>query len=508
APHGRIALGILLFQDLMLAPILATTPLLAGVDAGTPLEVAIRFGASAAVLAGVFVAARFLVPPFLGRLIGVRLHDIFLLAAVATCLGLALLTAELGFSAALGAFLAGVLLAESDYSHQVAAEMAPFRDVFTNFFFVSVGMLVDLGQAGAHLPAVLGLTAGVILLKSLVAGAASLAAGLGPRAAVTTGMGLAQIGEFSFVLAIVGRNHGLLDGELYQVILATSMLTLLLTPALVHLAPRIADRLSQKEPAPPEIPVDRDHVVLVGYDLNAQGLGRILSEGRIPWAAVELDRTRVRAAHRRGEPVTLGDGSRRGILEHTGIHTARVAVFAIPDPWALRRGISVARELNPDLYILARARRVEDIDELAELGADEVIAEELETSIEVVTRVLRRFHVPRNVIDSEVRLLRAERYEMLRRRAPSEAATRTLLAALEEGTTEIYRIGKGDAAAGRSLSGLDLRRTTGASVIAVVRDGVPRGHPSPSLRLEPGDDLVLAGGHAEIEAAFRLLGGP
>lgn len=508
APHGRIGLGVLLFQDLMLAPILAIAPLLAGLEGGGPWEVAVRFGTSAVLLAGVFLVARFVVPPFLGRLIGGQLQDIFLLAAVATCLGLALLTAELGFSAALGAFLAGVLLAESDYSHQVAAEMAPFRDVFTNFFFVSVGMLVDLEAALARLPVVLALTVSTAALKAVVAGVASLAAGLGSRAAITAGLGLAQIGEFSFVLATVGRTQGLLGDELYQVILATSMLTLLLTPGLASLGSRLGRRLGRRAPdAETELPVKENHVVLVGYGLNGRHLGRVLSEARIPWVAVDLDRAKVRDARRRGEPLVLGDGSRRGMLEHCHIETARVVVFAIPDPWALRQGIGLARQLHPGLFVLARTRRVDEIDELAALGADEVIAEELEASIELVTRVLQRYHVPRNVIDAEIRLLRADRYEMLRRSGPSGTVTQTLLAALEQGTTEIFRVEKGGPAAGKTLAELDLRRVTGASVIAVVRDGAPRTNPPPGLGLQVGDDLVLVGGHAEIEAAFRLLGG-
>lgn len=507
APQGRIGLGVLLFQDVMLAPILAIAPLLAGAEEGGPAQVALRFGISAAILAGVFLVARFAVPPFLGRLVGGQLQDIFLLAAVATCLGLALLTAHLGFSAALGAFLAGVLLAESDFSHQIAAEMTPFRDVFTNFFFVSVGMLVDLSAALDHLGAVLAVTAGAVILKALVASAASLAAGLGARVAITAGLSLAQIGEFSFVLATVGRAQGLLTDELYQVVLAASVMTLLLTPLLVVIGPKVALRLAPGSRLPEETsPAREGHVVVVGYGLNGRQLGSVLTEARIPWVAVELDRFKVRAARKKDLPVLLGDGSRRAMLEHCHVATAQVAVFTMADPWALRRGVATADQLNPGLFVLARTRQVAEIDELNELGVDEVIAADFEASIELVTRVLQRYHVPRNVIDAEIRLLRADRYGMLRQTGTSGAITQALLAALEEGTTEIYRVPEGSPAEGRTLADLDLRRATGASVITVVRDGTPRSNPPPSLALQAGDDLVLVGGHGEIEAAFRLLG--
>jgi CPA2 family monovalent cation:H+ antiporter-2 len=511
APHGRTALGVLLFQDVMLAPLLALTPVLAGTVEGGAGAVALRFALSVGVVAAAFVAARFVLPPLLGRVFGARMPDVFILAAVATCLAGAGLTAALGFSPALGAFLAGVLLADSDFSHEVAADMAPFRDLFTNFFFISVGLLVDLSAIGGRVWLVLALSAVVVVLKAVLTSAAGLVAGVGLRAAATAGLGLAQIGEFSFVLAGVGASAGLLGDELYQLVLAVTVVTLLATPGLVGAAPFLAGwlvRLSRRGEAAAEVAADKSgHVLVAGYGLNGRNLGRVLSEAKIPWLALDLDRRRVREARRRGEPVLLGDASRRELLVHCGIERARVAVFAFVDPWALQRAVAVTRRLAPRLFIIARTRMLDEVDLLAELGADEVVAEELETSIELLTRVLRRYHVPRNVVDAEVRVLRAGGYEMLRRPGRSGAVTRTLLAALERGTTEIFRLEEGAAAVGRTLADLDLRRASGASVVAVVRDGTPRTNPPPDLTLEVGDDLVLVGGHAEIEAAFRVLGG-
>ena len=512
APHGRTALGVLLFQDVMLAPLLALTPILAGSAVGGAGALALRFALSVAIVAAAFVAARFVLPPLLGRVFGARLPDIFILAAVATCLAAAGLTAALGFSPALGAFLAGVLLADSDFSHEVAAGMAPFRDLFTNFFFISVGLLVDLSVIGGRVWLVLALSAVVVALKAVLTAAAGLAAGVGLRAAATAGLGLAQIGEFSFVLAGVGAAAGLLGADHYQLVLAVTVVTLLATPGLVSVAPVLAGRLMRLsrrgERAAEEASAGKSgHVFVAGYGLNGRNLGRVLAEAKIPWLALDLDRRRVREAQRRGEPVLIGDASRRETLLHCGIERARVAVFAFVDPWALQRAVAVTRRLAPGLFIVARTRLLDEVDRLAELGADEVVAEELETSIELLTRVLRRYHVPRNVVDAEVRVLRAGGYEMLRRPGPSGAVTRTLLAALERGTTEIFRIGEGAAAVGRTLAELDLRRASGASVVAVVRGGAPRTNPPPDLALAVGDDLVLVGGHAEIEAAFRLLGG-
>lgn len=507
SPQGQIGLGVLLFQDLMLAPMLAVTPLLAGSAGGVGAMVG-RFATSAAILLVVFLAVRFLAPPLLGRLIGARLPDIFLMGAVAVCLGMAALTAHLGFSAALGAFLAGVLLAEADYSYEVMSEIGPFRDVFTNFFFVSVGMLLDLSAALAHLPAVLGLAVTVIVVKTVVTFLAALGAGRGLAAAAAAGLGLAQVGEFSFVLAGVGLTQGLLGEEGFQVILGATVVTLLATPGLVALGPPVGRWLARRWGATLEETGAEDltdHVVLAGYGLNGRHLGTVLREARIPWLALDLDQARVRQARARGEPVRFGDATRAANLEHCAIERARVAVLTLSDPWALRQALVTARRLNPGLFLLVRTERTEEIDALDRLGADEVITSDLETSIELVTRVLRRFHVPRNVIDAEIRLLRADSYKMLRRPGPSGTVTRTLLAALERGTTEIFRLEPASPVIGRTLAQLDLRNTTGATVITVVRDGTPRINPPPDLELQAGDDLVLVGGHAEIEAAFRSL---
>jgi CPA2 family monovalent cation:H+ antiporter-2 len=512
SPHGRAGLGVLLFQDLALAPMLAVVPVLAGaVGEGAVGQFLVRFLGSAAVLAAVFLVARFVVPGLLGRLVATRMREIFILGAVAICLGMALFTVELGFSAALGAFLAGVILAESDFSHQLEADVAPFRDVFTSFFFVSIGMLLDLRAAIERWDAVLAFTAAALLVKALVAVGAFRVAGLALRPAVTAGVGLAQIGEFSFVLAMAGRAAGVLSPERYQVVVAAAVLTLLATPLLIAGGPglgRWASRRWGELPASqPEVEALADHVVLVGFGLNGRNLALVLDEARIPWIGLDLDRHRVRAAREAGAPLHFGDATRREILELARIGTARALVVAISDPDALRRVVRLARQLGPRLWILVRSRELAELDTLVREGANEVVAEELESSIEIAVRVLQRYHVPRNVIDAEVRALRAGSYEMLRGASPVGVVTASLLAALERGTTDVFRVEQDSAAAGRTLAELDLRRATGASVLAVVRGGTGRANPNPDLVLAAGDELVLVGGHAEIEAAWQRLRG-
>ncbi len=513
APHGQVVLGILLFQDFLVVPMIVLTPVLAGAVEASAGAILLRFGGGVVAVGVVFVVARFLMPRLLHRLVRTRMREVFVLGALLVCLGMAYLTDQLGFSLALGAFVAGIIVSESEYSHQVVADMAPFRDLFTSVFFVSIGMLVDLDAAWARLPLILGVSALVLLVKALAGGLTATALRLPPRVTAMVGLGLAQIGEFSFVLLTVGRVHGLVDAEAFQVGVAVAVLTMLLTPALVAVAPALGQRLPRRfglgageEAAPPRRGLS-NHVVVVGYGHAGRTLARVLREAAIPYVVVELNGDTVRHARRQGEAILYGDSTRREILESAGIETAAVVVFAISDLAALRRSITFARRLSPEVRIIVRTRTVSQIEELRRCGADEVIAEEFESAIEIFTRVLERYHVPRNVVRAQTRVLRGEGYRMLRSPSLAAGATEEVLRALEAGTTDLFRVEPGSLAVGRGLAELDLRRRTGATVIAVVRGDESYTNPGPDLSLAAGDVLVLVGSHGEIEAALALLEG-
>lgn len=513
APQGKLLLGILLFQDFLIVPMVVLTPVLAGTVEASAWNLLLRFGGGVLAVAVVFLAARHLMPRLLHYVAATRTRELFVLGALLICLGMAFFTEHLGFSLALGAFLAGIVVSESEYSHQVVADVAPFRDVFTSVFFISIGMLVDLRAAATHPLLVLALTAAVLAIKAATGGAAAAALGLPVRVATIGALALAQIGEFSFVLANVGREHQLLDGGAYQLVIVVAVLGLLLTPALVALAPGAGERLGGwlRRPggaAVAPVASAQRHVVIVGFGLNGRTLARVLREAGIPYVVVELDAEVARGARAAGEPVLFGDSTRREILAHAGLAEAQVVVFAISDLHAVRRSIALARQHNPAVHIIVRTRALSHIEELRRCGADEVIVEELEAAIEIFTSVLEQYHVPRNVIQAQVRLLRGEGYRMLRAPSLRGEVSQALLDVLAAGTTELYRLEPGSSAIAGSLRELDLRRRTGATVIAVVRDAQPVPNPSPELRLEEGDTLVLVGSHKEIEQAFALLDPP
>lgn len=513
-PHGRVVLGILLYQDFLIVPMIVLTPVLAGSVGASPAALAVRFGGSLLAIGAVVIVARKVAPALFDRIARTRIRETFVLGSLGICLALAWVTHALGFSLALGAFIAGLLVSETEYSHQAIADVAPFRDVFASIFFVSVGMLVDLPFAADHLPAILGLAAGVLVLKALVAGGAVAALGMPSRTRILVGLSLAQVGEFSFLLMEVGRLHGLLAGETYQVLLGAVVLTMLATPLLVRAAPAAAEAWLRLRGGAAAGDLEgqpgggmEDHVIVVGFGAGGRLLARVLKEARIAYVVVEMNSETVKRSRREGEPIFYGDASRPEVLAHAGVERARVVVFAISDHSALRRAVQTARSVAPAAEIVVRTRRIDEIEELRTLGAHEVVAEEFETAIEIFTHVLQRYHVPRNVVRAQIRLLRGEGYRMLRAPGRGAAVSAAVLDALEAGTTDIFRIEPGSPVAGRTLRDLDLRHETGATVLAVVRGESPHPNPAPDTVLESGDDLVLVGSHADIDRAFDLLGG-
>jgi CPA2 family monovalent cation:H+ antiporter-2 len=514
SPQGRISLGVLIFQDVAIVPMIALVPVLANAGGVSVGAIVFRFGLSAAVIGAVFLLARRLMPPILHLVVKTRIREVFLIATLFLCLGMALLTSSLGLSLALGAFLAGVLLAESEYSHQVASDVLPFKDVFNSLFFISVGMLLDVGAVAAFLPAVLGLVAGIVVLKASIVVLTAGLLGYGSRIAVLTGLALAQVGEFSFVLAGVGRANGFLKGDIFQAFIASSILTILATPLLIQVSPALAEKGARKlrwkkgggeaggKPG-------RDlegHVIIAGFGFNGRNLAHVLKESGIGYVILELNPVTVRAAAAEGEPIIFGDVSSPTILEEACVKKARGIVFAISDPAMTRRGVKAVKAINPAIFVIVRTRYAAETDDLLGLGADDVIPEEFETSIEIFTRVLEKYHVPRNVVDAQVRVLRGECYGMLRGTCSAiRPVTERIADLLASGTAETYFVGKGGWPVGKTLGALDLRGRTGATVIAVVRGEESFAGPGADFEIREQDTLVLVASHRDMDRAFRYL---
>jgi len=441
-----------------------------------------------------------------------RSREASVLGALAVCLGLAWISERVGLSPALGAFLGGILLAESDFAHQALADVLPLREVFASLFFVSIGMLIDLEALADNAGVALVGTLAVVLLKASAATLAVAALGVPRRTALLAGVGLAQVGEFSFVLLESARGVGVVAVDRYQLLLSIAALSMLATPLLIALAPRLIDRrsgraTSARDEGDGALAGPAPQVLVVGYGANGEILARILRQTGIRYSLLDADPVRVSKGQAAGEPIHFGDATRIEVLESARAAEIEVAVLAISDPVAARAALRALRTLAPRAQVVVRTRHVQEIEPLERLGAARVIAEEYETAIEIYTWVLERFHVPRNVVRSQTRLLRGKDYRMLRETEVPEEAARVIGEILAAGTTELYRVSTGDAAAGRTLAELDLRRRSGATVLSVARGDRPVAGQLAEVRLEVGDTVVLVGAHAEIEAAFALLAG-
>jgi CPA2 family monovalent cation:H+ antiporter-2 len=513
APHGRLATAVLILQDLCIVPMMLVLPFLSGQATGGVGDLAFALGKAALVVAGTIVAARALVPRALSAILATRSRELFLIAVILVGTLTALGTAAAGASLALGAFLAGLVLSESDYGHQALAELLPFRDVFISLFFVTVGMLVDFGYLRQHALLVVTGVAAVLGGKTVLAAVGPALAGYAGRVSLLAGLAVAQIGEFSFVLAREGRAAGLLGSEPYQAFLAVAVFTMLVTPFVLAAGPALVDRLdgvvrllpgraplAEQGQAEPLV----DHVIVVGYGLNGQNLATALRSIHVPHVVVDVNAANVRQARARGEAAFYGDATREEILRGLGVERARLLVIAISDPEATRRVVRIARGLNAALHIIARTRYVVEIPELTRLGANAVIPEEFETSIEIFARVLGHYGVPRAEVDRLVSEVRAGHYAALLSPEGKPAGERVVTGVPQLGV-ERLTLEPGAHAVGRALAQLQLRTRTGALVLCLTRAGEDLPTPDPRLPFAAGDLLLIAGQPAQLTAARRLL---
>jgi len=381
-------------------------------------------------------------------------------------------------------------------------------------------MLMDVRVFLSHPLLVLALVAAVLVGKFATAAGAVLAAGKPPRAAILAGVALAQVGEFAFIVAQQGQAIGLLPDEPYQLFLVVSVLTMILTPFLIQVSPKLARRaeavqrvrhwfpgktaahLAQSESRHLKI---KDHVIIVGYGLNGRNLARVLAETEIPYVAVDLDVEKVRREARNGVQIYYGDATSPSVLRHLRIDDARVFVVAISDPFSARRMVQIARGMNPALHIVVRTRYLRELQELHELGADDVVPEEFETSIEIFALVLRTYKMPQDFIVQKAEQVRREGYALLRRSALPDLAHHLRGGTLSDVEVETWRIEADSPAAGKTLGQVSIRPRTGASVISLTRNGVSQSNPSEKVRLEAGDVLVLLGSRPQIQRAIALL---
>lgn len=510
---GAIITGILLLQDVFVILLMLFLPLF-GKAAGADWRSSSLKGLYSAVgLAAAVVVAKFVLPIALRLVVRWGGRELITLFAVVMASAGAWLAAKAGWSPALGACIAGLLLSQTHLSHQLFAEIVPFRDVFNALFFMSMGMLVDLPAVADHLPMIGLAIVATLVIKCLLAGGSIVAAGWPIRLGLYAGLGLCTVSEFGYVLAREADRLGILPEGVMAHLVAYTVGTMIIGAMIFPAADAIADRLScllkPRQIVPVAMPgaaamTIEQHVIIVGYGLNGQNLAKVLRATKVPYCVIEMNHSLVTIAREEGDHVLVGDAARMAILEHAGIMSARALVIAINDQQATRRIVVQARAARSDLYILARTRYTTELDVLHSLGAQEVIPEEFETSIEIFSHVLKHLGVPDNVIEAQVVMIRSGRYGMFRGR-PAAVRPADLIGMLEATATQTFLLQSSSSACGRTIRDIDLRAKCGATIIAVVRSGQAKTNPPTDYVFEPGDVLVLVGGHKQLDEAKALL---
>jgi len=508
SPHGKISLVILIFQDVAIVPMLIFLPILGGKNSLTISKIILQLTYALTAVAIIVVLAKVLMPKILYQLVRLRIREAFTVGTILLLLGTAYLTHEIGLSFAIGAFLAGLILSESDYSYQITAEILPFKDVFNSIFFVSIGLLLNIKFVYDYFSLLIALTFAIIFLKAAIIIPLVKILKYPLRVALLTGLSLAQVGEFSFVLSQSGTSFNLIPINFYNAFLASSIFTMMLTPFLIKFAPILGFKIN-------EIIHDKDdslnnkrlenHVIIAGFGLNGRNLARVLKETGIKYAIIEMNPETVKDEKEKGENIIFGDVTREEILSAAGVEKASVIVFAISDPLSTKRALNQAKNLNPNVHAIIRTRYAAETDALVAEGADEVIPEEFETSLQIFSKVLEKFHIPLNIIMRQVSLLRGESYSLMRKEISGTGSFVNLNELLAAGLTETFYVDEDNIYCGKTISQLNLRALTGATIIAIVREPNTVTNPGSNEKILPKDTLVITGTHKSVDAAIQQL---
>ena len=515
-PPGQLSLAMLIFQDLAIVAMILVVPMLGGVG-GSGWAVAGALGQAGLVIVAVLLLARLLVPRVLGLVAHARRPELFVLVVAAIGLGTAWLVSLAGVSLELGAFLAGLVVSESEYSEQALSEVLPFRSLFNAIFFVSVGMLLDLSFVLQQPLLLLGGVTGVLLLKVVITTGTVLALGYPIRVAATVGLALAQIGEFSFVLERAGRAVGLspfgLGAVGEQAFIVTAVLLMLVTPGLFQVGPGLGRWLQgtwmgQSRPDADEGASSlgtelEDHVVILGFGPAGRRLAQVLHEDGLPFVVVDLNPVSIEEAREMGYEALYGDATRPHILEEAGIRHAKLCVVVVNDADATYRITRVARHENPTLELIVRARFLSDMDRFQAAGADVVVPEEVETSVQIFSHVLRAYRVSEQTIREQVRSIRAHDYGFLRGSEDIHLALQGLDE--EKLHTRTIRVREGCRASAAPLDARALQQEYDLSVLAIQREDETVSNLDGEMELRPGDRLVVVGSAEAFDACADLF---
>lgn len=515
--YGKTIVGILIFQDIILIPLLLFTPMLGGATADVGHDLLILMLKTIGIMLFIWVGTKWLMPWLLHLIAMTRSQELFLMSLLLICLAVAMLTHQLGMSLAFGAFLAGLMISDTEYSHSAFGNLIPFKDVFTSFFFVSIGMLLDLGFVAEHPWLVIGTVLLVIVLKAFVAGMTAFSLGHTFFGTVVVGLSLAQVGEFSFILAGLGLMHNIITPYHYQLFLAVAITSMALSPLMIQISRPLAN-LMLKLPLPPrivnglfpvkqvEIPEISNHTLLIGKDSRAINLASMIKTMGLPFTSIVFDPDLARREMEKGNLTVFGDATFEPVLREAFAHTAELVIVSVGNLITALSIVEHIRRMNKHAHIIVRTRHVTDIEELYKLGASQVIPEEFETAIDFFERILGKYLIPRMDIERAIARTREDNYGIFRDK--TRVGGYSLLKDIPDIEIAAARVGEESVFAGKTIAQTAMRKTAGVTIVAINHDGRISANPEPSSVIYGNDIVYLLGKPEMIALAINILSEP
>lgn len=506
---GNISTGILLLQDVYVMILMLLVPLLAVASGGNWSGELLKSGMGLAAMTAIVIVMRFALPVILRQISYRGGPELMTLLAVVMAAGGAWSAEIFGWPPAIGACIAGLLLAQADERHQLVADISPFRDVFNALFFISLGMLVQLDVVMLHAPMLMVAIGATLFLKTLITAGAVRVGGWPNRLALQVGLSLCTVSEFGYVLASVADHAGLFGENMLSLLIPYAVGTMLIGAVLVPLSGTLSLWLLGRDTDQgEEMEGPAGHVMIVGFGVTGENLSRVLNATHMPFEIIEMNPILVARAKETGGHVVVGDAARMSILHEAGLNRARALVIGINDIPATRHIVAQARALRKDLYIIVRTPFASEVEPLYKRGASMVIPSDFEVSIKIFAQVLTELGIPDNVIQAQIASIRAGGYGVLRGLQTQRAEHLDELMELFRTTsTQTFYVREDSPAANCTLGASNLRARTGVNIIAVVRNGKAETNPGADYVIETGDVLVLLGNHAQLNDARVALAG-
>ncbi|MCK9579398.1 MAG: cation:proton antiporter [Methanoregula sp.] len=519
--QGRTLLGILIFQDLAIIPMILITPILMG--SGGPDMDALPLGMAkvAGIIVIIIILARWIIPGLLYRVAFQKSRELFFITIAGICIIVAWLTNQAGLSFTLGAFVAGLIIGESDYNIDALSHIIPFRDIFAGVFFLSIGMLLNTRSILGNSSLILITSLIVVLIigiKILTGAFASSMLGMPARISIITGFALCQVGEFSFVLAKTGLDSGFIPEQIYQIFLASAIITMAMTPFFMNIAPRAVDIFYRVTPRHierdalyshdgqnPERKI-ADHIIIAGYGITGKSVARAAEITGIPYTVIELKPDIIQREKSARHPFFIfGDAVQEEVLEHAGISRARTLVVVVSEQEAVPRIVHTARQMAPSIYIIARTQHIRNAQYLLDLGANEVVSEEFESAKEIFTRALRKYSLPEPEIGKIVTKLQAWGYTKFTKNSAKGTVISGMDTMLLSLRIHMLNVEPGSFADGITIEELNLDTRYGITDFGLRRDNVTTTMLDKTTRLKGGDSLLIFSTDKTADELSRLF---